>query len=67
MDKEIPKHSIGDIVYYKLDKDQNPMFLISIWIRQNNVSYECKNYLGITNYFQDFELSVEQNILTKIT
>jgi hypothetical protein len=61
-----PLFDIGDIVYYKLDKEQNPMFVVSIWIQQNLIKYECKNTNSNCSYYLDFELSIEQNILTKI-
>lgn len=58
--------SISEIVYYKLDKEQNPMIIISIWVRDNYISYECRNSVGSISYYNDFELTREQNILTKI-
>lgn len=58
--------NIKDIVYLKLDKDQNPMYVVSIWIKETGVSYECRNHLGNCTYYGAFELTLEQNILTKI-
>jgi hypothetical protein len=57
---------IRDIVYFKLDKDQNPMLIISIWIKEDGVLYECRNPFSNKEYYSEFEISKEENILTKI-
>ena len=58
---------ISDIVYFKLDKEQNPMIVVSIFIKDNYVTYECRDSDKKSEYYNDFELSKEQNILTKIS
>ncbi|MFO0090010.1 MAG: hypothetical protein ACK518_04340 [bacterium] len=61
-----PKFHIEDIVYFKLDKEQNPMLVVSYWVKSCGITYECRSNNGTTTYYNEFELSVEQNILTKI-
>jgi len=58
---------IGQIVYYKLDKDQDPMIVTSIWLQDNFISYECRDSNKGKNYYNEFELTKDQNILTKIS
>ena len=58
---------IGQIVYYKLDKEQDPMIITSIWIQDNYINYECRDTGKGKSYFNEFELTKEQNILTKIS
>lgn len=60
------KHKIGSIVYFILDKEQNPLIVISIWIKEDGIQYECRNINSECRYYSDFELSKEENILTKI-
>jgi hypothetical protein len=59
--------SISEIVYNKLDKEQNPMIVVSIWVRDNFITYECRDSDRKSEYYNEFELSKEQNILTKIS
>ena len=58
---------ISDIVYFKLDKDQNQMIVISIWIKENNILYECRCSRNITAFYNGFELTTEQNTLYKVS
>jgi len=61
------KYNIAQVVYFLLDKEQNPMIVVSIWIRsQNNLQYECRDTAGNCKYFNEFELTNTENILTKI-
>jgi len=61
-----PKFHVEDIVFFKLDKEQNPMYVVSYWVKSCGITYECRNVHGTTTYYNEFELSVEQNILTKV-
>lgn len=43
------------------------MIVIGIWIKDNYINYECRDADKKTEYYNGFELSKEQNILTKIS
>ena len=60
------KFKIGQIAYFKLDKDQNPMFVFSIWVREDSVQYQCRDVFSGLEYYSEFELSETEDILTKI-
>ena len=66
MNKNLTKFKISDIVYFNLDNEQSPMYVISIWIKSDSIQYECRNNNSVTNYYNEFELSNEPNILTKL-
>lgn len=63
----MPKFDIEDIVYFKLDKEQNPMIIISYWVKSDGIQYQCRRSSNSVDYYYDFELTSEQNILTKIS
>ena len=61
------KYSISQVLYFILDKEQNPMVVVSIWVRGvNSLQYECRDVSGNCKYYNEFELTETENILTKI-
>jgi len=57
---------IGEIVYYKLDPEQNQMFISSIRLMPGNVAlYECSSFNGVRDFY-GFELTREADLLKRL-
>lgn len=57
-----PHYSIGDIVYFKTDPDQDERFITGINIREAGIMYEVSNYNG-SNWVYSFEISLEKDVV----
>jgi hypothetical protein len=57
---------IGDEIYIKTDSEQKKRIVISIWLKQNGVTYELGQG-SASSWHYDFEMTKEPNMVTKVT
>jgi hypothetical protein len=58
------KYNLGDIVYLKTDKEQNPRMITSIAVRPLGCTYELSLSTTVSWHY-DFEFSLEENVIFK--
>ena len=59
------KFKIGTIVFVKTDKEQDERIITGLTIRKNLISYGA-TLNNTENWFYDFELSTEKDIMKKL-
>jgi hypothetical protein len=62
----VSKYNFGDILYLKMDDQQRPRLLTAVNIRPQGVLYELSGGPG-ASWHNDFEITIEANILAKTT
>ena len=56
------KFQIGQIVYEKSDKDQNPGMVLGFYVTEHETQYEVR-FNKSRYYFSAYELSIEKDTL----
>lgn len=57
------KHTIGDIVYLKVDPDQTPLLVVGINVRPGHLTYVMTSGNNETVVAYDLELSTTKTIM----
>jgi hypothetical protein len=61
------KYNIGDNVYIKTDREQNPKIIISITVYTNDYYLYQLNSIDDCANYREFEISYEKDELLKLT
>ena len=59
-------YELGDIVYMKIDVDQNEMMITGFNVRQRGITYELSRSNGSTSWHYDFEFTLEKSVLKQV-